>query len=245
VRSIGSDLHMDYTAVGETTHVAARMEQMALPGSILLSAQTLASAEGYVEVKPLGPLPVKGLEASLDVYELTGAAGIRSRFQTAAIRGLTRFVGRESELEQLGKALQRVEAGHGQVVAVVGEAGVGKSRLYWEFTHTHRAQLDSVPPPAAGRRGRREALSAGARPRDGARDAPPRRPLPLRPRQASPAHGPERTGAGAPPHGDDDVPRDGDDVLAGGGGGDDERAVTLALSAGTFRRGVAEAGTSP
>ncbi len=140
VRSIGSDLHMDYTAVGQTTHVAARMEQMALPGSILLSAETLALAEGYVEVRALGPLPVKGLEAPLEVYELTRAATVRSRFQAAAARGLTRFVGRESELEQLRQALERARAGHGQVVAVVGEPGVGKSRLYWEFTHSHRAQ---------------------------------------------------------------------------------------------------------
>jgi class 3 adenylate cyclase/tetratricopeptide (TPR) repeat protein len=140
VRSIGNDLRMDYTAVGQTTHVAARMEQMAIPGSILLSSGTLALAEGYVEVKPLGPLPVKGLEAPLDVYELTRAATVRSRFQAAAARGLTRFVGRDSELEQLRQALERARAGHGQVVAVVGEPGVGKSRLYWEFTHSHRAE---------------------------------------------------------------------------------------------------------
>ncbi len=140
VRSIGSDLHMDYTAVGQTTHVAARMEQMALPGSILLSAETLGLAEGYVEVRALGPLPVKGLEAPLEVYELTQAATVRSRFQAAAARGLTRFVGRESELDQLRQALERARAGHGQVVAVVGEPGVGKSRLYWEFSHSHRTQ---------------------------------------------------------------------------------------------------------
>jgi class 3 adenylate cyclase/tetratricopeptide (TPR) repeat protein len=140
VRAIGSDLHMDYTAVGQTTHVAARMEQMALPGSILLSGETLALAEGYVEVKPLGPLPVRGLEAPLEVYELVRAATVRSRFQAAAVRGLTRFVGRESELDQLRQALKRARAGHGQVVAVVGEPGVGKSRLYWEFSHAHRAQ---------------------------------------------------------------------------------------------------------
>jgi tetratricopeptide (TPR) repeat protein len=140
VRSIRSDLRMDYSAVGQTTHVAARMEQMALPGSILLSAPTLALAEGHVEVKPLGPLPVRGLQAPLPVYELVRAATIRSRFQAAAARGLTRFVGRDSELEQLGQALERARAGHGQVVAVVGEPGVGKSRLYWEFTRSHRAR---------------------------------------------------------------------------------------------------------
>ena len=140
VRSIGSDLHMDYTALGQATHIAARMEQMALPGSILLPADTLALAEGHVEVRALGPLPVKGLEAPLEVFELTGATTVRSRFQATAARGLTRFVGRESQLDQLRQALERAQAAHGQVVAVVGEPGVGKSRLYWEFTHSHRAQ---------------------------------------------------------------------------------------------------------
>jgi class 3 adenylate cyclase len=140
VRSIGNDLHMDYTAVGQTTHVAARLEQMSMPGSVLISPETLALVEGYVSVKPLGPRPIKGLERPLDVYELVGAATVRSRFQAAAVRGLTRFVGRESEMDQLRQPLERARAGHGQVVAVVGEPGVGKSRLYWEFTHSHRAQ---------------------------------------------------------------------------------------------------------
>ena len=139
VRAIGSDLHMDYTAVGQTTHLAARMEQLAEPGSILLSPATLELAEGYVEVKPLGPLPVKGLPAPVEVYELVGAGAVRSRLHAAAARGLTRFVGRDSEVDQLRQALERAQAGHGQVVAVVGEPGVGKSRLYWEFTHSHRA----------------------------------------------------------------------------------------------------------
>jgi class 3 adenylate cyclase/tetratricopeptide (TPR) repeat protein len=140
VRSIGSDLRMDYTAVGQTTHVAARMEQIAPPGSTLLSAETLGLAEGYVEVRSIGPLPVKGLEAPLEVYELTRAATVRSRFQVAAARGLTRFVGRESDLDRLRQALERARAGHGQVVAVVGEPGVGKSRLYWEFSHSHHTK---------------------------------------------------------------------------------------------------------
>src|SRR5437870_118838 len=97
VRAIGSDLHMDYTAVGQTTHLAARMEQLAEPGSILLSPATLELAEGYVEVKPVGPLPVKGLPAPVEVYELVGAGAVRSRLHAAAARGLTRFVGRDSE----------------------------------------------------------------------------------------------------------------------------------------------------
>ncbi|MBI4589416.1 MAG: alpha/beta fold hydrolase [Candidatus Rokubacteria bacterium] len=140
VRSIGSDLHMDYTAVGQTTHLAARMEQMARPGSILLTAGTLRLAENYVRVKPLGPIAVKGLPAPTEVYELTGAGPVRARFQAAAARGLSRFVGRDAELEQLRRALEQAREGHGQVVAVVGEAGVGKSRLFFEFTRSHRTQ---------------------------------------------------------------------------------------------------------
>ncbi|MBI4607819.1 MAG: AAA family ATPase, partial [Candidatus Rokubacteria bacterium] len=139
VRAIGSDLHMDYTAVGQTTHLAARMEQLAPPGSIRLTADTLRLAEGYVEVKPLGPVPVKGLEAPVEVYELVGAGPRRSRLQAAAARGLTRFVGREAEIEQIRQALTRAAARQGQVVAVVGEPGVGKSRLVWEVTRSHRA----------------------------------------------------------------------------------------------------------
>jgi len=136
VRSIGSDLRMDYTAVGQTTHLAARMEQMAVPGSILISADTLTLAEGYVQIKPLGPLPVKGLPAPIEVYEVTGTATVRSRLHAAAATGLTRFVGRDSEMEQLRQALERARAAHGQVVAVVGEAGVGKSRLAWELARS-------------------------------------------------------------------------------------------------------------
>ena len=139
VRAIGSDLHMDYTAVGQTTHLAARMEQMAKPGSALVTGDTLKLVEGYVQVRPLGAVPVKGLETPTPVYELTGIVPARSRFQaSAAARGLTRFVGRESELQRLAQALERAAGGHGQAVAVVGEAGVGKSRLTWEFTRSHR-----------------------------------------------------------------------------------------------------------
>jgi len=140
VRSIGSDLHMDYTAVGQTTHLAARMEQMAMPGSILVAADTLRLAEDYVQVKALGPRTVKGLEAPVEVYEIVGAGTVRSRLKAAAARGLTRFVGRDDELDQLRQVLERARAGHGQVVAVIGEPGVGKSRLYWEFIHSHRTQ---------------------------------------------------------------------------------------------------------
>jgi class 3 adenylate cyclase/tetratricopeptide (TPR) repeat protein len=139
VRAIGNDLHMDYTAVGQTTHLAARMEQMAKPGSALVTGDTLRLAEGHVEVKPLGAVPVKGLETPTPVYELTGIVPSRSRFQASTARGLTRFVGRDRELQQLAQALERAAAGHGQAVAVVGEAGLGKSRLVWEFSRSHRA----------------------------------------------------------------------------------------------------------
>ena len=133
VRSIQSDLRMDYSALGQTTHVAARMEQMALPGSILLSPDTLALAEGYVEVRSLGPLPVKGLEAPLEVYELTGAATVRSRFQAAAARGLTRFVGRDGELDQLRQdyegVLRASPAGRAREVGAVGSAPARHARV--------------------------------------------------------------------------------------------------------------------
>jgi class 3 adenylate cyclase len=140
VRSIGSDLQMDYTAVGQTTHLAARMEQAALPGSIVITHDALRLAEGFVEVSPLGPVPVKGLAEPVEIYEVTAAGPARTRLQAGARRGLTRFVGRHAELEQLRRVQQRAASGHGQVVAVVGEAGVGKSRLVYEFSHSHRLQ---------------------------------------------------------------------------------------------------------
>src|SRR5437867_2145121 len=140
VRAIGNDLHMDYSAVGETTHLAARMEQLATPGSICLTAETLRLAEGFIQVQSLGPVPVKGLVAPVEVFELAGASGIRRRLQAAAARGLTRFVGRQAELTALQQALERAGAGHGQVVALVGEAGVGKSRLVYECIRSHHTQ---------------------------------------------------------------------------------------------------------
>ena len=137
VCDIGNDLHTHYTVVGQTVHLAARMEQMANPGSVLATADTFRLAEGYVGVKPLGPVPVKGLANLVEVYEVTEAGPARNRLQASARRGLTRFVGRDAELEQLRRALLLAAAGHGQVAAIVGEAGVGKSRLLYEFTHSH------------------------------------------------------------------------------------------------------------
>jgi class 3 adenylate cyclase len=138
VRAIDSSLHMDYTAVGQTTHLAARMEQMAQPGSILITPAVLRLAEGYVQVTPLGAVPIKGLRTPMDVYEVTGAGPVRSRLQAATAQVLTRFVGREAELEQLRHALTHAGSGHGQVVAVIGEPGVGKSRLVYEFVQALR-----------------------------------------------------------------------------------------------------------
>jgi class 3 adenylate cyclase/tetratricopeptide (TPR) repeat protein len=140
VGTIGNDLKMDYTAVGQTTHLAARMEQAATPGTVLISPDTLRLAEGYIDAKSLGPVVIKGLGEPVEVYEVTGAASSRSRFRAAATRGLTRFVGRDAEVEQLCKALEQAKKGQGQLVAVVGEPGVGKSRLFYEFTRSQRTR---------------------------------------------------------------------------------------------------------
>ncbi len=137
VRAIDSSLHMDYTAVGQTTHLAARLEQMAKPGSVLTTRETLRLAEGFVQVKALGPVAVKGLADSVEVFELVGASSTRTRLQAFAARGLTRFVGRQAEIEALRQALERAGSRHGQVVALIGEPGVGKTRLVYEFIRSH------------------------------------------------------------------------------------------------------------
>ena len=99
VRAIGNDLRMDYTAVGQTTHLAARMEQLAVPGTIVLTAETLRLVQGFVDFKPLGPTPVKGLTEPVEIVQLIGAGAIRSRLQAAAARGLSPLVGRQTELQ--------------------------------------------------------------------------------------------------------------------------------------------------
>jgi class 3 adenylate cyclase/tetratricopeptide (TPR) repeat protein len=144
VRAIRDDLHMDFTAMGQTVHLAARMEQLATPGTITLTPETLALVEGYVQVRSLGPLPVKGLPEPIEVFELLGTGQARTRLQAAAGRGLTRFVGRDEEIGALYGALSWAEDGRGQLVALVGEPGVGKSRLVWEVTHSHRVQRWTV-----------------------------------------------------------------------------------------------------
>ena len=134
VRSIRKDdLHADYVPVGHSTNLAARMEQLAAPGSILITAYTHRLIEGYFECKDLGKAQIKGMDAPLNIYEVLGAGPLRTRLQVAARRGLTRFVGRFTELEQMQRAFEQARTGHGQIVGVMGEPGLGKSRLFHEF----------------------------------------------------------------------------------------------------------------
>src|SRR5881397_2543738 len=140
VRSIRKDdLHTDYVPVGHSTNLAARMEQLAAPGLILVTEQTHRLTEGYFEFKGLGETPIKGVEAPLHIYEVLGAGPLRTRLQVAARRGLTRFVGRYSETDQMKRALDQAKAGHGQIVGLMGEPGVGKSRLFYEFKLTSQS----------------------------------------------------------------------------------------------------------
>ena len=139
VRSIGSDLDMDYTAVGQTTHLAARLEQMAQPGTVLCSSSTLALAGGRFQTRPLGAVTVRGLHEPVEVAELVDVVFSRLRFHTSAARGLTPFVGRRQERAAVAEVLARTEQGGGQLIALVGEPGVGKSRLAWEMTRSPQA----------------------------------------------------------------------------------------------------------
>jgi class 3 adenylate cyclase/tetratricopeptide (TPR) repeat protein len=154
VHIVGNDLHMEYAAVGQTVHLAARMEQIAKPGSVLTTTNTVQLAEGYIDVKPLGPVAVKGLADPVSVFEVTGAGAARTRLQAAAGRGLTSFVDREVELEQLREAQQLADNGESQVAAIVADPGVGKSRLLLEFLHSRYTTdwlvLESAPPSYCG-----------------------------------------------------------------------------------------------
>ena len=136
VRSIGSDLRMDYTAVGLTTHLASRMEQLAQPGATLLTSATARLAGSFVQVRALGLQSIKGLTMPIETYELVGPGPWRTRLQASRARAHTRFVGRAAELEALQRAAARAGEGRGHLAAVVGEPGVGKSRLVAEFVST-------------------------------------------------------------------------------------------------------------
>jgi class 3 adenylate cyclase/tetratricopeptide (TPR) repeat protein len=127
-------LHKSYTAIGLTVHIASRMEQMAKPGTALATADTMRLAKGHVEVRPIGPVHVRGFDKTVEVAEIRRAATTRSRFDTAPGRALTRFVGREAELQQIVDAFTQVaQERTGRLVAIVGDAGMGKSRLVYEF----------------------------------------------------------------------------------------------------------------
>jgi len=133
VGSIGDDLRMDYTAVGDITNLAARMESMASPGAILLSGGTHRLVRDFFEFKSLGKIELKGKEEPQGAFELIKAGAVETRIEAAAARGLTRFVGRKNSMATLTEAYDKARSGSGQVLGMVGEAGVGKSRLLLEF----------------------------------------------------------------------------------------------------------------
>ena len=140
VRSIRkNDLHTDYVPVGHSTNLAARMEQMTNPGSIVISEYTRKLTEGYFDLKALGAADIKGVDEPLNVYEVLGAGPLRTRLQVSARRGLTRFVGRQSEMEQIQQGSEYAKEGRGQIVGVIGEPGLGKSRLFHEFKLTSQS----------------------------------------------------------------------------------------------------------
>jgi class 3 adenylate cyclase len=136
VRTIETGGHTEYTPVGHVTNLAARMQTAAPEGSIAASEATQRLCEGYFEFRALGPTAVKGLNAPVEVYEVVRAGPLRTHFQLAVRRGLTRFVGREREMAAMAAALEQAKAGRGHIVAAVGEAGAGKSRLMYEFKAT-------------------------------------------------------------------------------------------------------------
>ena len=136
VGRIGDDLRMDYTAIGNTTNLAARVQSSAKPGTILITDATYRLIQAYVHVNALGPIEIKGQRQPVVVYEVIGRQRWRSRLEISAERGLTALVGRQRELALLHACLARVQMGQGQVVGIVGEAGIGKARLLYEFRRT-------------------------------------------------------------------------------------------------------------
>src|SRR6266849_4509108 len=140
VRSITTGAgQVEYTPIGHTTNLASRMQTLANPGSTVIAESTRKLVEGYFALKPLGASQIKGLAEPINVYEVTGLGPLRTRLQRSAGRGLTKFVGREREIEALKHAAAQAKSGHGQIVAAMAEAGVGKSRLYFEFKATSQS----------------------------------------------------------------------------------------------------------
>src|SRR6185437_11017729 len=134
VRSVRTGEHRaEYTPIGHSTSLAARMQALAPTGSIAVSEHTQKLVEGYFEFKALGPTRVKGVSEPVNVYELIGLGPLRTRLQMSTRRGLSRFVGRDREIEEMKRAQERATGARGQVVAAMGEAGLGKSRLFYEF----------------------------------------------------------------------------------------------------------------
>jgi class 3 adenylate cyclase/tetratricopeptide (TPR) repeat protein len=133
VGSIGDDLRMDYTAVGDTTNLAARMENMASPGKILGTAYTQKLARDFFEFESLGKVQVKGKKEPVEAYEIIKASEVETRIEAAAAKGFTKFVGRKNSMAALMEPYEKAKSGSGQVVGIVGEAGVGKSRLLIEL----------------------------------------------------------------------------------------------------------------
>jgi len=133
VGAIGDDLRMDYTAVGDTTNLASRMEGLSPPGGIVVTRNTYKLGKDYFEFRPLGQVEVKGKEAPQETFELMKAGEVETRIGASVAKGLTRFVGRKNSMAALMDAFEKVKSGSGQVVGLVGEAGVGKSRLLLEF----------------------------------------------------------------------------------------------------------------
>jgi tetratricopeptide (TPR) repeat protein len=140
VRSIATgEGHVEYTPIGHSTGLAARMQALAPTGSIAITDATRKFCEGYFTFKPLGPTRVKGVSEPINLYEVTGFGPLRTRLQRSAGRGLTKFVGREREMEALKHAAEQASAGRGQIVAVMADAGTGKSRLFYEFKVTSQS----------------------------------------------------------------------------------------------------------
>jgi class 3 adenylate cyclase/tetratricopeptide (TPR) repeat protein len=128
--------HVEYTPIGHTANLASRMQTLAEPGSAVVSEGTFRLCNGYFTFRALGPARVKGISEPVNVYEVTGLGALRTRLQRSAGRGLTKFVGRAREMDAMRRALEMAKQGHGQIVAAIGEAGLGKSRLFYEFKAT-------------------------------------------------------------------------------------------------------------